>query len=142
MRIVEAQVDVQAPPEAIWQTLTHTDTYPLWHPLLRRCEGNLADGQELWLWLVRFPRAIHVQILRWQPNQEWTWRGTLPPFGLTWRHEHYLQALDASRSRFICRGSFRGVLLDPAWPVLRRLIQPRYLAFALALKARVESAAF
>src|ERR1700742_1628720 len=46
-REIQSQIDIDAPPEAVWAVLADTAAYPEWNPFLRRLSGELREGAKL-----------------------------------------------------------------------------------------------
>ena len=45
--ILSTEIEIAAPVESVWRTLTDFASYPEWNPFLKRVEGNAAVGERL-----------------------------------------------------------------------------------------------
>ncbi len=72
---IDAGVEVDAPPETVWQVLTDLRSYPAWHPTLREARGEIRPGSTVHLahqwgtgtWKAR-RRVVAVD-----PGVSWRW---------------------------------------------------------------------
>ncbi len=82
---VTASVEIDAPPAAVWETLTAFERYGAWNPLLPRVRGEIAEGAEIRA-VVAQPRVpplpIRARITRVEPERELTWETRVPGAGL------------------------------------------------------------
>jgi hypothetical protein len=141
MLSLRTEIDIAAPPAAVWDVLTDFESFPEWNPFIRRIEGVLAPRARL---LVRIQppggRAMSFRptVLRLEPERELAWRGrTLLPGLFDGEHLLALDPLGAG-VRFRHSENFSGVLV----PLLRRSLETTtrrgFEAMNAALKARVE----
>jgi hypothetical protein len=44
---IETSIEINAPPEKVWQVLSATDAYPDWNPFIRSIAGRLEQGKTI-----------------------------------------------------------------------------------------------
>jgi hypothetical protein len=146
-RTVETYVDIDAPPQQVWDVLVDFPAWPDWNPFIPKVDGSLEVGQTLHITVTppgrkpsRFPPVFGscaVWVVR--PCEEILWGGGF--FGIFFRGDHalLLEPLPQGRTRFRQRERFRGL------PVLFmgsmfEAIEQGYHQMNDALKRRVEPA--
>ena len=82
MRLKElrSEIEIDAPVERVWQTLTDFSSFPTWNPFIRRIEGELRLGSRLEVFIqptgtkgMRFRPTVR----RLEPGREVRWLGRL-----------------------------------------------------------------
>ncbi|MFB6177496.1 MAG: SRPBCC family protein [Halobaculum sp.] len=82
---VTASVEIDAPPERVWETLLAFDHYPDWNPLIRRIEGRPAVGRTIRAIIdqpMAPPLPLHATVTRFDPERELAWETNIPSAGL------------------------------------------------------------
>lgn len=82
---VTASVEIDAPPERVWETLLAFDRYPDWNPLIRRIDGRPAVGRTIHAIIDQpmFPPIpLRATVTRFDPERELAWETRLPSAGL------------------------------------------------------------
>jgi hypothetical protein len=139
---IRAQVDIEAPREAVWKVLMDFDSYPSWNPFIRRVEGRAEVGSKLTARLeppTGRGMTFRPTVTTLRPGEAFGWLGRLGlPGVFDGAHRFDLEALDGSRTRFVQSERFDGILAG----LLQRSIRDRTLAGfeemnrALAQRAR------
>jgi hypothetical protein len=139
---IRAQVDIEAPREAVWKVLMDFDSYPSWNPFIRRVEGRAEVGSKLTARLeppTGRGMTFRPTVTTLRPGEAFGWLGRLGlPGVFDGAHRFDLEALDGSRTRFLQSERFDGILAG----LLQRSIRDRTLAGfeemnrALAQRAR------
>ena len=44
---IETSIEINAPPEKVWEVLSATDAYPDWNPFIRSIAGRLEQGKTI-----------------------------------------------------------------------------------------------
>jgi hypothetical protein len=115
MRELRREIDIEAPPAAVWAVLTDTRSYPEWNPFMPRLLGELREGAKLEV-RIEPPggRAMTFKptVLAVEPERELRWLGRLLVPGL-FDGEHILriEPLDQAGSRFTQAERFSGILV-------------------------------
>jgi hypothetical protein len=142
---LNAEVQVQASPERVWEVLTDFAAYQDWNPFIVEAAGQAVPGSRLELRL-RLPgrraTTIRPEVLDAEPARRLRWLGRLAVPGLfEGEHSFTIEAAGPGRVRLRQHEEFRGLLA----PLLLALIaRPTLEAFHLmnqALAARVEQPA-
>ncbi|TMT86827.1 SRPBCC domain-containing protein [Haloterrigena sp. H1] len=141
MNEVEVFVEIDAPPEVVWEALLAFDTYPEWNPLTRRVEGIVIDGTE------RRGRdepadargLLDGQVLvTVEPYRRLAWLDRFwLPFALDRYHEFHLQPIDdGRRTRLLQRETVRGALTSLVFDETK--VERAFVAMNKAVAARAE----
>jgi hypothetical protein len=146
---LNTEIEIEASPERVWQTLTDFAAYPQWNPFIVRIEGTPAVGTCLTATMKPAGSrgmTFTPTVLQSVPGREFRWIGRLWLPGImdgehSFRIEPLENAAGNPRVRFVQSETFRGVLV----PLFLRLMKSGTLAgFAAmnrALKLRAEQAA-
>jgi hypothetical protein len=115
MRELRTQIEIDAPPERVWQVLTDFGAYPNWNPFIRSIEGELLVGARLKV-RIEPPGArgmtFRPTVRAVEPTRELRWLGRLfLPRLVDGEHRLALEPLPGGRSRFIQSERFRGLLV-------------------------------
>lgn len=140
VRELRESIEIDAPPEAVWEVLVDFTSYPDWNPFIRRIEGVPVRGERL---RVRIEppgsrgATVKPRVEVADPERKLEWAGHLFVPGLfDGRHSFEIEPLDDDRVRFVQRERFSGLLvgllLDEA------SVRRGFDAMNRALKARVE----
>ena len=82
MKIVTADVQIDAPPAAVWAVLTDLGHYPDWNPLFREASGQVAAGERITLRAVNPANGrlmtVKAKITTVDPAIELRWESSLP----------------------------------------------------------------
>jgi demethylmenaquinone methyltransferase/2-methoxy-6-polyprenyl-1,4-benzoquinol methylase len=146
MRAIAAEVEVDAPPERVWEVLTDFAAYPEWNPFMFAIEGTAEAGAHLQIAMQRRGGMVlrfGARVLVSDPPRELAWRGEglrgqLPGL-LRGERRVVIDPLANDRSRLRMRTTFGGLLAP-----LMSWLENYHEAFAemeLTLKARVEGRA-
>lgn len=102
---VTASVEIDAPPERVWETLLAFERYPAWNPLIRRIEGRPAVGRTIRAIIdqPKFPPIpLRATVTTFDPEREFAWETRLPTAGfVTVTHRFRLRPIaDGERTEF------------------------------------------
>jgi len=138
---MKATVDINAPPDAVWDVVSDLEHYHCWNPFFVRAAGKVEPGSELQLTMQpvgKSAQSFSPEVLEVAKGRRVVWRGRLVMPGLfDGRHTLAVEPLGANRSRFTQDESFSGVLVPFAGFEPYRAGWERMNA---ALKARVAGA--
>ncbi len=142
VRGLYTQIEINAPPERVWQVLTDFAAYPQWNPFLR-VRGKPEEGRRLSVTVQ--PSGTHGMIF-WPkvtvvlPNQQLTWLGHLffIPGLFDGEHSFELEPLPGGGTRFIQRERFHGSLVNAFWDYITTETGRGFREMNQALKARCE----
>jgi uncharacterized protein YndB with AHSA1/START domain len=136
-----SDIEIQAPPERVFDVMTDVERWPEWTPTVsqaRRIDpGPLAVGSRVRIHQPKFPAAVWT-VTALEPGRGFTWICTGPGLRVTARHT-IEAAGDVSRVTLSLQ--FEG-WLGPIFGRMTRSINERYLGIeARSLKARSEDSA-
>lgn len=143
MRVIHTEIEIEAPPAAVWRVLTDFGAYPEWNPFITGAEGTLAVGEILTLRMVPGrgkPQTFTPEVLAVREDQELRWLGALRWSWLFSAEHRFALSVFGDSTRLVHSEVFRGVLV----PLLGATIdqtEKDFRALNGALKERVESSA-
>lgn len=142
MTRIFTEIDVDAPPDLVWEVLTDFEAYPDWNPQTR-ITGAPREGERLVV--APGPDAegmptFRPQVLRADAPRELRWLGHLYVRGLfDGEHVFTVEDLGAGRSRFVQSETFGGLLAGLLTRFYGDDTEAGFEAVNAALKARAES---
>jgi hypothetical protein len=135
------EIEIDAPPEQVWQVLAGFASYPEWNPFITSIEGEPREGAKLEVRIAPpggRPMTFRPTVRAARPSRELRWLGrVLLPGIFDGEHVLAIEPLGEGRSRFIQSERFTGLLV----PALRGTLDKTERGFEQmnqALKARVE----
>jgi demethylmenaquinone methyltransferase / 2-methoxy-6-polyprenyl-1,4-benzoquinol methylase len=143
VKTLAAKIDVEAPPDRVWEVLTDFPSYPQWNPFMFSVEGRAEAGAHLRIGMqrrggmvLRFGGRVVVA----DPPRELAWtgeglRGHWPGL-LRGDRRVVIEPLAGGRSRLQMHTTFTGVL-SPLMAWLERY-REAFGEMEAALKARAE----
>ena len=143
MREFRTEIEINATPDQVWDTLMDYDSYPDWNPFVQSASGNQVPGETLQIY-IKPPKGmgmtIKPKVRKVEPGKEFRWKGKMFIPGLfDGEHIFELRAIDGG-CHFTQREEFTGILVT----IMLRLIGKKTLRgfneMNAALKQRVESA--
>jgi len=139
---LRTEVEISAPPAAVWQVLVDTPRYHEWNPFITSIEGKLAVGEDLSI-VVSPPDGSDMrfrpQVLAFEAGVELRWRGVLlAPWLFSGEHFFLLRELPSGSTRLQHGEDFRGLLLGFLGHQLKRTAHG-FVLMNQALKRRVET---
>lgn len=141
MKVFEAQIEIDAPIDVVWQHLTDFASYPEWNPYILSAEGELKQGALVRFTVAGLPMTLTAPIVSLVENQELIWEARSPIPGMKPRYIRRLEKIDANRTRFINREEFTGWAVPLMSPMMNITGKPYFPKTCAALKRRVEGAA-
>ena len=142
-REIQHQIEIDAPPAAVWAELIDTSAYGEWNPFVRRLTGELSEGARLRVEIAPpGGRAMTFKptVVAAEAGRELRWLGRLlVPGVFDGEHSFRLHALPDGRTRFVQAEAFRGVLVGLFGATLDKT-RVGFEQMNTALKRRVEAA--
>lgn len=140
---VVTEIDVDASPARCWAVLVDFPRYAEWNPVIGAIDGAPEIGSRLALSLrMGGGRVVRAKatIERCETERELAWRGGVR--GARWLvdvlHAFRLLPLEGDRTRLVHSERFDGLAPLLLWPILGRLVKPRYPLANEAFKRRCE----
>ena len=135
-------IEIDAPPEAVWSVLTDTQRYGEWNPFVRSLSGHLTEGSTIEAQIAPpdgRTMTFKPTVLRATAARELRWLGRLFVPGIfDGEHRFLIEPLDGGRSRFIQSERFSGVLVRLLAGTLRKTAAG-FEQMNVALKREVEA---
>jgi hypothetical protein len=143
VRSVVTVVDINAPGNRVWQTLTDLEGYRDWNPFLTSASGTLTPGGTITITAKIGTRSLtfHPQITAVEPRKKLVWVGRL--FSSTLfegEHTFDLIELDQAHTRVMHSERFRGMLVGLLWNRFSPPLIVGFRAMNEVLKRRCEQA--
>ena len=142
MRSIETSIEIDAPPERVWEVFSDFASYPDWNPFVALLTGQVEVGERIEARLTPpggKAMTFTPRVIAFTPEKEFRWLGNLLMPGLfDGEHQFLLEPIDGTRTRFIQREDFTGVLV----PLILRMVgtstRAGFEAMNTALKQRVD----
>ncbi|HSL75138.1 MAG TPA: SRPBCC domain-containing protein [Ilumatobacteraceae bacterium] len=137
---LEVITDVEAPAADVWRTLTDTDRYAEWNPLITSFEGEIAVGSRVTAVLQlpdRKPQTFRPRIVALDTGRSFTWLGRIGAPGVfDGRHHFEVQPTSDGSCRFVHRERLSGVLVPAFRSLLTTTTPAGFAAMNRALAER------
>ena len=142
-RSVQADVWIDASPQAVWKVLTTTADYAAWNPMITQMDGPLRVGRVIKFTNGSGPNAMifYPSVLAVRPNQELCWKGSVWRPGFFDGEHRFLLEAKGRRTHFVQSENFTGLLAGRLSQEIVSETATQMQAMNLALKTRVESPA-
>jgi hypothetical protein len=138
MKSYEAQADIKASPQRVWDVLTDAAGYSSWDSGVVRVDGTIAPGNTIKVFSSVNPnRAFPVKVSEFKPAELMRWSGGMP-LGLFKGVRTFRLTPNGDTTRFEMREEFTGPMLPLIWRSMPDL-GPSFAQFAAGLKARAET---
>jgi hypothetical protein len=142
MFTMHTEIEIDAPPEAVWEILTDAGKFSEWNPFIHEMRGELTVGNHLNI-TVGAPgksrMSFKPEVLRADVNRELRWRGKLLVRGvMDGEHVFELQPTETG-TRFVHYENFYGLLVPLLKGTLEKDAKPGFEAMNAALKERAEA---
>lgn len=142
-RTIDTQIDIDAPPQKVWDVLLDLPKWAEWNPFNPSVEGALEVGQKIKITVVpsgRRPMVFTAEVRVVRPYEEIVWGGGFLGFLYQGDHAVWLDRLPDGGTRLRQRERMRGPLV--LVNLVLGLLQPTvrgYHQMNEALKQRVEA---
>ena len=140
---LHSEIEIDAPPEQVWETLTEFEAFPSWNPFVASVEGAPRVGAKL---KVRLQPpggrgiTMHPTVTASEPGRVLAWLGRLGfPGVFDGAHRFELEPLGDGRTRFVQSEHFSGVLVPFFRRSLRTNTRAGFEAMNQALAERVRA---
>lgn len=141
MRSVHDQIDIDAPPERVWEVFTDFVSFPSWNPFIRKLTGELVPGQKLQVTLRLGPGTMRLRprVTVVSPAREIRWldQQRIPHLFDVDRAFEF-EPNGTSGTHFAQSEVGSGLLAPIIMTILHRWLKQGYAALNLALKAQAE----
>ncbi len=134
-----AEIDILAPPAAVWAVLVDTANWPKFDPYCERIEGRAALGQTVKAFTTLAPgRAFPVEVVTFDAPKTMVWKGGIPLGLFTGVRTYTIATTAPGTAKFAITEVFSGALLGLFAKSLPDMTEP-FAAFCKGLKTAVEA---
>ena len=142
---LQAEVEVQASAERVWEVLTDFAAYPQWNPFIVKASGEPVPGTRLELHMHlagRRTTVLRPEVLDADPGRTFRWLGRLLVPGLCdGEHRFTIQPTGPGRVRGTQHEEFRGLLAPLLLAMIAKSTLESFHRMHQALTARAEQPA-
>lgn len=144
-RTIDSRIDIDAPPQKVWDVLLDLPAWAEWNAFNPKVEGAFEVGQRIKIKVVppgRRPMVFTAEVRVVRPCEEIVWGGGFLGFVYQGDHAVWLERLPNGGTRFCQRERMRGPLVLIS--LVLGLLEPTKLGYNQmnnALKRRVEARA-
>jgi hypothetical protein len=139
---LQAEVEVQASPERVWEVLTDFAAYHQWNPFIVQAAGQAVPGSRLELRMRlpgRRPTTFRPEVLEAEPARRLRWLGRLLVPGLfDGEHRFTIEPAGPGRVRVTQHETFRGLLAPLLLAFIAKPTLEGFHQMNQALQARAE----
>ncbi|MCH7739399.1 MAG: SRPBCC domain-containing protein [Chloroflexi bacterium] len=142
MKELRTEIEINATPERVWDTLMDFQSYPEWNPFMQKAAGKTSVGERLEIYL-KPPGGMGVTIkptvMTFNPGREFRWKGKMGISGLfDGEHIFELRPTD-SGCHLVHHEKFTGILVLPMLALVGKKTLQGFNDMNAALKLRAES---
>ena len=143
MRIIAAEIEIEAPVSRIWDVISDLDSYADWNPFLPLASGSIVEGERIEVF-IKPPRArgttITPRVVLVEEGRGFSWRSNILFPGL-FDVEHYfiIDPIDDTRCRFVQGEEITGLFVIPIIWLIGGATRRGFEIMNEALKARCEA---
>ena len=137
----ESQIEIDAPPDAVWAVLTDLPRWPAWRSAIARTEGTVEPGSRIKVWVEANPgRAFPLTVTELTRSRRMVLQGGMPLGLFRGVRTYDLDAVGPGRTHITMREVYSGPL---ARLITRSIpdLQPSFDTFVQGLKDEAEAAA-
>jgi hypothetical protein len=144
VRELHSEIQIEAPPQRVWDVLVRFEDYPEWNPFIRAAHGEVRQGAKIRVTVGsagRRPMTFSPRLLVADPPKELRWLGRVGlPRVFDGEHSFRLEPVGRSATHVVQHESFRGLLVPMMGSRLYSDSQKGFDELLRALKKRVEGA--
>ncbi|MBT4512514.1 MAG: SRPBCC domain-containing protein [Chloroflexi bacterium] len=141
MKMYQAQTNISASPEVIWDKLANAGGYPDWDPGMDHIEGRIALGEKVKFFIKINPtQAFAVKVTTFEPGKKMVFSGGMPLGLFKSERTHTLTDNGDGTTTFHTQEIFSGALLPVFGKSIPDLTE-NFEGFAAGLKGAAEKAA-
>ncbi len=142
MKEVRTEIEIQASPEKVWQTIIDLEKWTEWNPFIHHIIGKAKLGEAVDITVTSEPQdmILHCTFIKTEPNKELRWKyHVAAPFLFEGEHSFIIEKTGDNKVRFIDREICNGWLVFTQAKNMDTNTKRGFEEMDKALKARVES---
>ncbi len=140
---IHSEIDIEAPPWAVWGALTDLSNYRNWNPFISSAQGNVVVGARLTNRLQppgRKAMTFRPTVTAVEPDHLFEWLGHLGVPGIfDGRHRFELTSTNCGGTHLVHSEEFNGILVRFLRKTLNTHTLQGFKAMNAALKTQAES---
>lgn len=142
-RVFAASIEIDAPPETVWDVLTDLPRYPDWNPFTVEVRSTLEVGDPIDM-RVRMSRlGIHVcqreQIREVRPRERIRYGMKTIAEGLLWaERDQRIEPLASGRTRYVTEDTIAGAIAPIVFAIFGTSLEDGFASMARALAEESE----
>lgn len=133
---VHTELVMQAPVEKVWQTISQTDEYDRWNPVIKEFKGKVEAGEDVSFLFIQSEDksyTISAKIKQIKPNELLNQGGGIPLI-LTYDHKYILEAVPEG-TKVTIHEDYRGI---GVWFWSPAPVEKAYIRLNEAIREEVE----
>jgi hypothetical protein len=141
MKEIRTEIEIQAAPEMVWQTIIDLEKWTEWNPFIHHIIGKAKLGEEVDITVTSQPKdmILHCTVIKTEPNKELRWKyHVVSPFLFRGEHSFIIEKTKENRIRFIDREICNGLLVFTQAKNMDTATRRGFEEMDIALKERVE----
>jgi hypothetical protein len=141
MKELRTEIEIQASPEKVWQTLITLDQYPEWNPFIHHAIGTAKVGEKVDITVRSKPKdlILHCTVVKVEPGKEMRWKyHVIAPALFRGEHIFTIEAAGNNQVHFVDRELFNGLLVPLQAKDIDTNSQKGFEEMDMALKLRAE----
>jgi hypothetical protein len=114
MKEIRTEIEIQASPEKVWQTISDLEKWTEWNPFIHHVLGKAKVGEAVDITVTSEPKdmILHCTVIRSEPNEELCWKYYVAaPFLFRGEHSFIIEKVEGGKVRFIDREICNGWLV-------------------------------
>lgn len=134
---ISTSITINATPEKVWNVFTDFNSYPEWNPLMIKLEGEVKEGNTIFVDLGTM--SFKPKVLSFENEKELIWKGKLFIPGLfDGKHQFIFNDNGDGTTTLTHSEEFKGLLLPLLKKKMETETKSKFEEFNIALKERVE----
>lgn len=139
---IEHNLEVDAPPETVWEVITDMAAYPEWNPFVLACESTLQPGDPINM-TVRLGNNERGQveiITEYDEGKGFAYKMKSVPLGaLSSYRTHRIEDLGGGQSRYVSRFQLLGWLSPLVKAILGGKLEAGFSGMSEGVRERAQS---
>jgi hypothetical protein len=141
VQTLRTEIQIQAPPEKIWQILIDLAKYPVWNPFITQAIGRVEVGARVEITVPSGSKEmkLHCRVIKAEPRQVLCWKyHVISPLLFRGEHSFTIEPMGSNYVRFVDQEIFNGLLVPMQAKEIDSSSRQGFEAMDKALKIRAE----
>lgn len=138
--VIDRELTIEAPAEAVWQVLTDFAQYRRWNPFVLECRTSLQPGEPIRMDVALVgTQKVEEIIESCTPGAGFVYHMKPYPLGaLSSRRSHEIRPLDGNRAHYRSYFHLEGWLMPVVRALMGRRLEQGFAGMTAGLKQRTE----